>query len=181
MKMGTKLLSIAGAVLAAGALATSPMLASASDPDVDAAAFLGETTSLTPVQLVGGAGSYTFDSDHFEGVAAPAGLHFCVGVGTDPDAGVCAIASSGAYVNTVCGTGSVTGASATISETGPGVGGPETDNYTINITFVAGVGVVMGTGIDGVVVLLPDNSAGAATPPACTNAFSVVGAGVTTG
>jgi hypothetical protein len=182
MKTGMKLLSMAGAIFAAGALAASPLVASANDGDVDAAVFAGETTTLTQVQLVGGSGSFTFDTTHFEGQAGQ-----CVGVvstdnppSTLPEvAAGCSIGSTGGYSNIVCGTGTASG-TATLGES------DGSDTYGIGIIFVAGLGVVTSPGLPavpngglvGVVQLLPSVDAPIASPPGCVNAFSVVGVGV---
>jgi len=157
MKLGMKFVSLAGTVLAAGAIATSPIMASA-DADVDAAVFVGQTTSLTPVQLVGGTGTFAFSS-----IA-------CVGVSSDdvPPANTCGISASGSYSNTVCGTGSASG-TANTSEAGGG-----SDSVGFSITFVSGIGVVTG-GADGVVVIIPTGG----NPPAnCVTQFTVPGVAV---
>ena len=167
-----RLLTTIGAVAAAAALAATPMIASASDGDNDVAVFAGETPpGTTQVLLVGGGGSYQFNTSNFEGTGTGA----CVGASTDLDAAVtCTIASQGNFTNTVCGTGNVTSGSATLGE-------PDgTDTYGIVITFVAGVGVVTSTSggtLAGVVVLLPSQDE-LGTPPVCVNGFSVVGVGV---
>jgi hypothetical protein len=177
MKTGMKLLTMTGAIFAAGALAVSPLVASANDGDADAAVLLGETTTLTQVQLVGGSGSYTFDTTHFEGQAG-----HCVGVvSTDgPEvAASCSIGSTGGYTNIVCGTGTASG-SVTLSEA------DGSDTYGIGIIFVAGLGVVTSPGLPavpngglvGVVQLLPSVDAPVASPPGCVNAFSVAGVGI---
>jgi len=121
--------------------------------------FVGATgAGTTPILLVGGSGVYNFNST------------VCVGVSSDVEAGACVIASAGAYVNIVCGTGSAAGAAAVTEPDG------SVDNNGYAILFVAGIGVVTG-GADGVVVLQ-------ATGPGsdgvtCTSSFEVEGVAVT--
>ena len=149
MNLRLKLVSTLGTVLAAGAIAASPMVASAA---TGAAALVVGTTSLTPVQLVGGSGSYQFSS-----IAC---------AGTD---GVCTASSSGSYVNTVCGTGTADG---TVTITAHA-------NFLIHIQFVAGIGVITGPGPSvppvGVAILV---ATGVGTPPNCVTSFDVAAAAV---
>jgi hypothetical protein len=175
MKSGMKLFTMIGTVFAAGVLAASPLVASAEGTvDLDTAVYVGQTPpgGLTPVLLVGGGGSYTFNSIACAGASVDLD-----GAVPDPTAvGLCSITSTGTYTNTVCGTGTVNaGSTASITEA------DETYNASITITFVAGVGVVQGSvGADpvvGVAVLLPTSPA---TPPACVTGFTVVGAAATT-
>jgi hypothetical protein len=161
MKTGLKFMTMLGTVLAAGAIAATPLAASASDGDVDAAVYVGHTTSLTPVLLVGGGGTYSFTSD------------VCAGASSDVDAGLCTISSSGTYSNIVCGTGNVlAGSTATTTE-------PDgaSDTVGITITFVAGVGVLT-SGAQGVAILI---GTGPGTDGStCVTGFDVVGAAVLT-
>ncbi len=162
MKTRMKFAASFGAILAAGAIAVTP--AFASDGDADAAAYVGATTSLTPVQLVGGSGGYSFSSI------------VCAGVSSDVDAGLCTLTSTGSYVNIVCGTGTVSGSVTTGEPDGA------SDTAGISIIFVAGVGVATTTsgGTGGGVAILLD------TQPStdgshCSNGFNVVGAAVING
>jgi hypothetical protein len=161
VKTRIKLLSLVGTVLAAGAIASAPLAASAADGDTDVAAFVGHTTGLTPVQATGGTGSYSFVSDVCAGVSLDA---------TPPEAGTCSITSSGTYSNIVCGTGSASG-SATATENVDGAA----DTFSYTITFVAGVGVIQG-GATGVVLIVPT---GLGAPSSCVTAFTPVGVAVT--
>jgi hypothetical protein len=165
MKTRFKMVAMLGTVLAAGAIAATPLAASASDGDVDAAAWVGHTTSLTPVLLVGGGGTYSFSSD------------VCAGASSDVDAGLCTISSSGSYTNIVCGTGTVFSATATTTESDGA-----SDTVGIAITFVAGVGVVTGapsaTTVAGVAVLV--GTGPGTNGSTCVTGFDVVGAAVLT-
>jgi hypothetical protein len=155
VKIGSRLLGLVGTFLTMSALAVAPLTASAADGDTDFGHEVGHTTGLTPVQLLGGSGSYSFSSD------------VCVFVSTDafpPEFGTCGTTSSGTYSNIVCGTGSASG-SATFTEAD---GGSDTFSYTI--TFVAGVGVLQG-GATGVVVIIPT---GLGAPSSCVTAFTPV-------
>jgi hypothetical protein len=132
MKLRTKFFTVVGSLAAAGAIAAAPVSAA----NVQALALVGQTTTLTPVQLVGGSGSYAFNT-----IA-------CATAGTIA-AGLCTAGATGSYVSIACGTGTTgtVGAEAVL--------GGGTDATTINagasitinygITFVAGVGVLGGT------------------------------------
>lgn len=142
MNLRTKVLSVAGTILAAGALTLSPLAASA---DVDAVVFAGATGTITTVPLIGPSnpdpGSYTFGSAICAGASvdtAPAGAQ----------AGTCVIASSGTFHNIVCGTGSAAG-TATVSAGGLLPSAEQTETITYSITFVAGVGLLTGSSSDG--------------------------------
>lgn len=169
MKFGFKLLTITGALFAAGTIAATPMVVSASDGDSDVAVFVGNTCGLNPdVQLVGGTGTFCFSST--DNAPVPG---VCEGVSTDTtpaEIGACTITASGNYSNTVCGTGSASG-SASIVE----LADNQADTETFSITFASGLGVVTG-GATGVVQLLPTSPA---TPPACVSGFTVVGVDTT--
>lgn len=151
----------AGMAMSAAALAlVAATPASAAGPG--ASAYVGQTTSLTPVAVQGGGGAYTFNS------------LLCVGAYVNStSAGACVITSSGTYSNIVCGTGSASG-SATVTWTGPIGSGSETVSY--GITFVAGVGVMTG-GADGAVVIVATGS-GLPDTSQCVTQFTVVGASV---
>jgi hypothetical protein len=117
----------------------------------DLLAFNGQATIIsdsdgdTPsVDLVGGSGTYSFDTQ-------PTG--FCVGYSDAAEVGVtvgstsgpagCRVtvsSATGAFTNTVCGTGTA-GGTANIS-------GADTATSTFNITFVATIGVVTGSTSD---------------------------------
>ena len=144
MRLRHRILGAAGAAIAAGLLAFAPASAA------QAAVFVGQTTSLTPVLLVGGSGSYTFNSIACVEAPSPAGL--------------CSITSSGTYTNTVCGTGAANGV-ATVTP------GP---TFSYHIQFVSGVGVLTG-GATGAVLILPKGVGGLAS---CVTGFIVVGAGI---
>ena len=177
MRANRRFLGTVGAVCAAVAVALVPTLGHASDGDVDVIWFAGSTTALNPgVQLVGGSGTYSFNTSSFEGLPGICGY---ISTDTTPPevaAGSCSVTSSGSYTNIVCGTGSVIG-STTVTEADGG-----SDTYGIDITFAAGLGVVTstsgGTAV-GVVQLLPP-LAPPPGPPVCVNQFDVVGAAVTT-
>ena len=169
MKRGMKGLTTIGTALAAASIAAAPVMAHAFDSDTDVLAFVGATTSLWPVQLVGGTGAYEFST-----IA-------CAGVSTDttpPEAALCSITSAGNYVNTVCGTGTADSTSTTVNE-------PDGADTTVSyhIQFVSGIGILTGPGagpVNGVppvaaVVLVPT---GPGTPPNCVTSFDVVAAGV---
>jgi hypothetical protein len=170
VKNGIKLLSMVGTVLAAGALAASPMIASAADGDVDVAVFVGATTQLTPVHVSGGSGTFTFTSS------------VCVGLSSDtvpPEVGTCAISATGGYNNVVCGTGNASG-TANITEPD----GSAT-SASFGIIFVAGVGIIspvatpLGGGGEAVgVVDLQPTSNGLPDTNQCVNSFEVEGVAV---
>lgn len=124
-----------GSALAAGTTATC--------------AFEGKTTALTPVQLMGGGGSFAFSA------TAACQVNGSPVVGT--------LTASGTYSNTVCGTGSASGTASI-----PGLG---TRSFTI--TFASGAGVVFVAGQPaGAVQLLPTSP----DTSACVSGFTVVGA-----
>jgi len=153
------LLGALGALVGAFAIATTPMLASA-DSDVDIPFYFGQTQCLTPVQLVGGSGTFCYSAT----------ICFMFSSDDIPPFETCGLSASGSYTNTVCGTGSASG-TANVSEASGGF-----DTFGFSITFAAGVGVVTG-GQDGVVDIIPT---GPGSPPAtCVNSFTVIGVGVT--
>jgi len=140
-----KLLSLAGIVTVSVGLAVAP----ASAAGAEVVAFQGATTSLTPVQLVGGTGSYAFST------AAPVGCKVFAELNTsdlndEEVAESCTVSAAGGYNNIVCGTGTTggfpgTGDTATLSgePEGTGAGFDTTINY--GILFVGSVGVIVGT------------------------------------
>ena len=137
---------------------------------VGAIVFQGHTTTLTPVPWAGtpAGATYTFST------VAP----LCAEVGVDvdgdgtPEAGLCGISSSGSYTNIVCGTGTATG--------NAGITGPEPYSINYTITFVAGLGVLVGSGGDtdggpsgpavGVVDIAPNTDNHLVAPPPTSNA-----------
>jgi len=142
----------------------------------DTVIFQGRTSTLTPVPLVGGSGSYAFNSS-----TCAISSDASDGVDAGDPAGMCTIASTGTYVSVVCGTAAVTGnitGSATINA--EGFAPYATGNYTISL--VAGVGVVTGSGteadgtgpvtLSGAVQLVPDAPTGDGF---CTHGFTVTG------
>jgi hypothetical protein len=159
MKIGIKLLSVAATLLLAGAIASVPKGAAAADGDIDTFAHVGFTCSLTPMQLVGGSGTYSICGS----------VGFCTSSDTTPpEAFTCTRQESGSYTSIVCGTGSWSG-SATTTE---GDGG--SDTVPTNTTFVSGLGVQTG-GDTALVLLVPT---GIGTAPSCATAFDVVTIGV---
>jgi hypothetical protein len=175
MKNRIKIVSMFGTLLAAGAIAAAPVVASAADDgDVDVAAFTGQTTSLTPVQLVMGSGNFTFTTTSLAG-----GAPSCAGVSTDatpPEVFTsCTITSSGTYSNIVCGTGTATGTSTSVTE--PDGSAEAMGTYTI--VFAAGVGVLVDTTDPavGVVDISPSQS-GIGSPPNCVTQFNVIAVAV---
>ena len=159
-----KVTAVLSAMLAAGALALTPLACSAADGDNDVMVFVGQSTSLTPVQLVGGSGVFQFATTF--GFASA-----CEGVSSDEPASAspqCSISASGSYVSIVCGTGTLSGA-ATVSEADGQV-----DSVGFTITLVGGVGVITG-GAVGVVEIIPT---GVASPPACMTSFTMAGVAV---
>jgi len=165
MKTATKLATLVGTIFAAGALAITPLTAMAADGDVDAGVAVGHTTTLTPVQLQGGTGSYSFASDA------------CAAVSSDdvPPAETCTISASGTYVNIVCGTGTAPGTATVVEADG------SSDTFGYSLTFVAGIGVVTGPGTPpsvppvGVVVIV---GTGVGAPSSCVTSFDVAIAAV---
>jgi hypothetical protein len=133
------------------------------------------------VDLLGGCGTFTFGSIACAGVSDPEVTPLIV------EAGTCTITANGSFTNTACGTGSVTGGTASVA-------GFESGTIPFGITFAAGIGLVTGgpfaegappagdpvepndATVTGVVSLgpggtgpLPDG------PPDCTNGFQVTG------
>lgn len=131
MKLRT-ILTMASGVIAAGAIATAPLTASAET--VGAIAFVGATGNLNPAVNLGPnipaqQGAFTFSTATFPGAAV------CVEVQPTPTAEACVVASNdGSYTNTVCGTGTADGTFTA---------GPIGGGY--HIQFVAGVGVIIAT------------------------------------
>jgi hypothetical protein len=164
---------VGGAAILASALSFSLLPASASAAGV---VVFTSTANVSPgVPLVGGSGSYNFNSGASSVVGACAG----VGVTTAPSAGgpLCTIIANGTYSSVACGTG-ITG------------GGPTVDSDTANITyspivgsaavtlhysivFAAGVGVISTIAGGGVVDILP-TAGNCVTAP--VTAFQATGA-----
>lgn len=143
----------AGAIMAAVCLAVFIAAAvPAGAAAVYAAQFQGCTTGLTPVQLVGGTGSYSFSSGACSNPVTPIIGCTAVGVASNPAAGAsqCSINASGTYLNITCGTGLTGGGplamtdTSTVSTTGLGVGLTDTVNIKYGIVFVSGVGLLRG-------------------------------------
>jgi hypothetical protein len=149
MSLRTKVLSCAGALIAAASLSVVPLTAHADavpNPGVsDTIWFQGTTTSLTcdpayaeaasntcggaangvPVQ--GGEGTYTFAGS----------CSYTSDTGPTAESGNCNITSSGEYENSVCGTGEASGtATLTPVPADPTEGG----TISYNIDFVDGIG-----------------------------------------
>ena len=173
MTLRGRLFGGAACVALAGIVAFNPLLAHAQG--VGVIAFQGNTTSLTPVPWVGtpASASYTFNTHVVAGVSLCAELGVDVdGDGALPEAGTCGISSSGTYTNIVCGTGTATGSASVTGPEGYGI------NYTI--TFVAGLGVLLGSGADtdggnngtdvGIVDIAPNTDNHAVAPPPTSNA-----------
>jgi hypothetical protein len=157
-----KVTSVVSAMLALGTLVLTPLACTAADGDSDAVAFVGQSTSLTPVQLVGGSGLFQFATTFGFGST-------CQGASADEPASAslgCTISASGSYTSITCGTGTLSG-SASVSESGDG----QSDSVSFAITLVGGVGVITG-GATGVALIVPT---GAATPPACMTSFTIAG------
>lgn len=137
-------------------------------------AFQGNTTSLTAVPWAGtpASPSYTFNTHVVANVSLCAELAADVDGDGSPEAGQCSINSSGTYTNIVCGTGTATGTAA--------VSGPEGYGINYTITFVAGLGVLLGSGADtdggasgtdvGIVDIAPNTDNHAVPPPPTSNA-----------
>lgn len=157
---GLKLKVITGIASVAAVAAFSAAPVHADTAVAGAIVFSGTTQNLTPVQLVGGSGTYGFSSAQ----ASPQGLPgFCAaagvdsgpsvyaGVSIDPRGSGCSTNAGGSYANVVCGTGTTgsttlgvaEGDSATItaSEIVP-AGATLTETFSYGIVFAAGVGVI---------------------------------------
>jgi hypothetical protein len=106
----------------------SPVAADAPN-GAEVVAFTAHTTALTPVMWVGGSGSYSLQQDACVGMAVTAGIPQI-----DP---ACSVSASGSYVNTVCGTGTLSGTATVV----------DVDTYTgpFTVTFVNGLGVGQAT------------------------------------
>lgn len=134
--------------------------------DSDTVDFTG--TAAATVPLVGGSGTFSFNSNLCEMVSPPDGSAVSVG-----EAGACSLTAFGTYTSIVCGTGTASG-TATLN----GPDGTETGNFTI--TFVNGQGTVTGNvaepdgdgTLSGTVEISPSSPQ---APPGCTNGFSVTG------
>lgn len=206
MKLGRRT-TIGGVLCATAAvlsLTTHGLWASAAPLDVDLAAFVGATTSLTctpigpnctagnGVPLMGGGGTFSFQSIACVGGSVSDTDENAATL--DAEGGLCSIAANGNYTNIVCGTGMVTGGNAALSEnaTGPFVAS-DTYNISFGIIFVAGIGVETGTAqetgdpdteppapADGLDVLTPIGSAEPPPSGECVTAFTVIGVAVTT-
>jgi hypothetical protein len=157
MKIRTGILSLATGV-AAVVLGVAPTLGAHAADGPGVAAFAGQASAS--VALMNGSGTFGFNSTA------------CVAVDSDDatSSGLCTVAASGSFSNTVCGTGTADG-TANISPD-PSDGG--TDAVGFHIQFVSGIGLVTGQA-DGVAVILP---ASPQPPPGCTNGFIVVTADV---
>jgi len=135
--------------------------------DSDTVDFTG--TASASVQLVGGSGTFFFDSNLCEMVSPPDAGEVSAG-----EEGACTLTASGTFTNIVCGTGTASG-TATLN----GPDGSET--ITFSITFVDGQGTVTGNAtepdgngtVSGSVEISPNSpQTNGAT---CTNGFSVTG------
>jgi hypothetical protein len=152
MRLKTRLATVA---IAAAALTVTACLPASADGTTGAASYIAQTTSMTPVQLVGGSGVYSYAST------------VCADVNLTPQAGVCSAASGGTYTNIVCGTGTMSG-TQTVTVAGNSV------TVSYNITYMAGVGIITGPGPSvppiGVVVLA---ATGPSSPPNCTTQYTL--------
>ena len=134
-------------------------------------AFRACTTSLTPIQPVGGSGSYGLSTNSGSCGGAPT---LCAGGGTDgtvaPPA-TCALSASGTYLNLVCGTGTTGGFPGT-ADSATLTLGTSSATLSYGMVFIDGVGLLSGTttapdGTPGVVegaVLLTPTSGNCVTP-----------------
>jgi hypothetical protein len=133
--------------------------------------FQGVTTSLTPVQTIGGGGGYAFDTSN----GLVPGVGICAAVGVNSSAGVgvgaqvdsvapapCFLSASGTYVNIVCGTGTTGGAPLAATDTATATvtttvnaSSPQSITANFGIVFVAGLGVSEGRVVAGVVQITP--------------------------
>jgi hypothetical protein len=181
--------------LASMVVAFLPHPAGAEIADVDAIVFQGTTTVLTPVHIIGGGGNYTFTGTATgPSVNAPCeddGDTDCTAGAVDAEAFILQpLSSSGTYTSIVCGTGTATG-TATITE------GQGSDSYNVSysITFVAGIGLLLGSATEAgsaesgpVVGVVQISPAGIGPVPPipptgnedCVTSFSVIGAAATT-
>jgi hypothetical protein len=130
--------------------------------------FIGQTSSMSPpMQIVGGSGTFTYDSIS------------CVGVhdqtsGTTSIGGTCQLVASGSYVNTICGSFTVNG-TATVSDA---LGGFATVSFQVTVMQFHGVLTGRddrGRTVAGYVDFLPSSSPLPA-PPACVYGLTTVGA-----
>ena len=126
------------------------LMGTASMRGVEAAAavsveFSGVTTSLTPTQLVGGSGTYTFTTAS----STPQGIPgFCFAVVAQTVGGTCTLDASGTYQNFICGTGftgnAPLGATDVATVTVAGILGGASFTFNYGITFVGGIGTIEG-------------------------------------
>lgn len=141
-----KLLSTAGALVAAAGISMAPVSAAG----VQLVVFQGTATGVN-VQLVGGSGSYSFSQNNAPVTGTPlCEVAFEVSTDVDAEAEGCTVNATGTYANIVCGTGT-TGGGAVLGagDTATLGGEPEptapTTTIKYGITFVASLGVVVGS------------------------------------
>jgi hypothetical protein len=147
MRLSKRMLAVSGLTGLLAAVAASPAFA---DPGGAAACTVsGQALTNPPVQLTGGGGTYSFNSNQ----GASAGLQLnCLAANTAGDAGVITVTttSNGNYTNTVCGTGT---ADSTLNQiTGvnvragtPGIGPwaqAQQDDLDYHIQFAGTVGAL---------------------------------------
>src|SRR4029077_12584145 len=166
-----KVAAAAAAVTVVGFVGSmSPMAARAESSPLDVIIFRANTTQVVPpvpailnpitptcITSLGAAcpGTYQFSSANAGGI--------CEGISVDTSGspelpGPCTITSNnGHYTNIICGTGTASDSTATVSENTDPVGSsPYSTPYTI--VFVGGVGIITGTATD------PNGSAGPLNP-----------------
>lgn len=160
MRLRNKVLSVVGVVLFSALVPVAQVAAQ----DVWVVVYSGATTpgGLTPVQTVGGSGTYAFDTS--AGLPVVGGRcsvaithgHPVPTVSVDPS---CVLSAVGSYANVVCGTGTTGSTSLGVAEGDSAtLTGVVSSTFNYGIVFVAGVGVEHGTGNPasaGVVILTP--------------------------
>ena len=175
-----RLWSLATAFLAATAMAAQLSVpAAAVKVDADVANIVTNPVNVTVCWLqfkCGGGNTYSFTSSSCTGISnAP---------GESLENGGCSATSNGTFTNVTCGTGTIAGASATITETGGDGGSYSTSN--MSITFVAGLGVLDTLNMNdpndgefnqaaaGIVQITPNSlQAPTGVKSVCTNGFTV--------
>lgn len=152
MKTAARIVGALGSSVVALSLAVAPIGVHASDGDTDFGHEIGQTTSLTPIQFVGGTGTFTYNTI------------VCAIVSSDgPEASTCSTSATGSYSNIICGTGSASGSETTTEADG------SSSTESFSITFVSGTGVMTG-GATGLFVVIPT---GSGFPANCATSFDM--------
>jgi hypothetical protein len=175
------LLSFGLSFLCAGPISTVGVTAQTAD--ADNFTFQAISTSMTPMQLVGGTGSVAFS-------AGFTGATVCTGGSTDSDdlfsdvelpPSHCELYGSATYTNVICGTGFVHG-TATVTEY-DGTKVSDVYDFSFDITYALGAGTLAGFAterVDGgetspIAGHVTFAITGVGPPPICATSLTITG------